>query len=109
MNKKLRFASEYVPLILSHKKTSTWRLWDDKDLSVGDIVEFLESGTQNHFATVKLSKVVEKPLGEFTEEDKKGHEIYTSDEEMYKALSNYYGKPVDKDTIAKIIWFELIT
>ncbi len=109
MNKKLRFASEYVPLILSRQKVSTWRLWDDKDLSVGDMVDFLESGTDKHFATGKLLKVIEKSLGQFTEEDKKGHEKFENDEEMYKTLTKYYGQTVGKDTIAKIIWFELTT
>lgn len=108
MHKKLRFAQDLVPLILSGEKVSTWRLWDDKDLSIGDIVDFIEYGTDKHFATGKLLKVIEKPLGELSEEDKQGHERFASDEEMYKTYTKYYGRTVDKNTLVKLIWFELI-
>ena len=108
MNKKLHFAQNLVPLILSGKKISTWRLWDDKDLSTGDIIYFIESGTDKHFATGKLTKIIEKPLEELTEEDKKGHEMFESDEEMYKTYTMYYKRTVNKNTLVKIIWFELV-
>lgn len=108
MNKRLRFAQDLVPLIPSGEKVSTWRLWDDKDLTVGDIVDFIEYGTDIHFATGKLTKVIEKPLGKLTEDHKQGHETISSDEEMYKTYTNYYGRTVDKNTLVKLIWFELI-
>lgn len=108
MNKKLHFEKKLVPLILSGEKVSTWRLWDDKNLTENDIVDFLESGTDNHFATGKITKIIEKPLGELTEEDNQGHEKFNSDEEMYKTYIRYYGKTVDKTTSVKLIWYELI-
>ena len=40
--KKLHFISKLIPLVLSGEKISTWRLWDDKSLSEGDVVDFLE-------------------------------------------------------------------
>jgi hypothetical protein len=108
MNKRLRFAQDLVPLIRSGEKVSTWRLWDDKDLTVGDIVNFIEYGTDIHFATGKLTKIIEKPLGKLTEVDKQGHEKFSSDEEMYTTYTNYYGRAANKDTLVKLIWFELI-
>ncbi len=108
MNKRLRFAQDLVPLVLSSEKVSTWRLWDDKDLSVDDVVDFIEYGTDKHFATGKLTKVIEKPLGELTEQDKQGHEKFESDEEMYKTYTKYYGRTADKETLVKLIWFELV-
>lgn len=108
MHKKLKFAQHLVPLVLSGKKTSTWRLWDDKDLQVGDTVDFIEFGTDKHFAAAKLTKVLEKPLGKLTEEYKKGHETFATDEEMYATYTRYYGKTADKNTLVKIIWFELL-
>jgi hypothetical protein len=108
VNKQLKFASNLVPLVLSAEKVSTWRLWDDKDLQTGDIVDFLEKKTLKQFATAKLVSVTEKPLGELTEEDKKGHEAFSSNEEMYKTYQTYYNRPVNKDTPIKLIRFELV-
>ncbi len=108
MHKRLKFAQDLIPLILSGEKVSTWRLWDDKGLSTGDIIDFIEYGTNRHFATAKLTKVIEKPLGELTKEDKKGHEKFANDEIMYQTYTQYYNRPVDKNTIVKIIWFELV-
>lgn len=108
MNKKLKFAAPLVPLVLNGSKNSTWRLWDDKDLQTGDTVDFTEHTTQKVFASGTLTKVIEKPLGAITEEDKSGHETFGTDAEMYTTYTNYYGKPVGKDTLVKIIWFKLV-
>lgn len=106
--KKIHFVPNLIPLILSGKKTSTWRLWDDKKLTEGDVTDFIESGTEKHFATAMLTKVVEKRMGDLAEEDKAGHEKYKSDEGMFKTFEGFYKKKVDSDTKVKIIWFRLI-
>lgn len=108
MNKRLKFAQHLVPLVLNGTKTSTWRLWDDKNLQVGDNVDFIEYGTQKPFASATLIEIVEKPLGKLTKEDKSGHETFANDEEMYETYTKYYGKPADKDTLVKLIRFKLI-
>lgn len=107
MNKHLKFSPQLVPLILSGQKVSTWRLFDDKELSVGDIVNFLEHGTGRHFASGRLIRVVEKLMGELTDTDKEGHEKFETDEEMYATYSRYYGKSISEATPVKLIWFEL--
>ena len=101
--KRIHFVPNLVPLILSGEKTSTWRLWDDKDLTTGDIVEFANSETRKVFARAKLTKVVEKPFRDLEEDEKAGHEKYTNEEELFKQFEKYYGKPVDRNTIFKII------
>jgi hypothetical protein len=107
MNKTLKFATHLVPLILDGSKTSTWRLWDDKDLTEGDVVDFLESGTNRLVATGKLTKVYEKTLGTLTAEDKQGHEQFESDGDMYQHYKEYYNREVGADTPLKIIHYEL--
>jgi len=94
---------------MSGKKTSTWRLWDDKDLTTGDVVEFGNSETREVFAKAKLTKVIEKPFKDLNESEKAGHEKYSSEEDLFKQFEMYYGKPVDRNTIFKIIWFDLST
>lgn len=108
MHKNLKFSEHLISPILSGTKTSTWRLWDDKNLSIGDIVDFLEYGTKKHFATARIFKMVEKPLGILTKEDKDGHESFNSDQDMYSTFEKYYNKKVDHETLVKIVWFELI-
>lgn len=108
MKKKLRFSPNLIPLILSGEKFSTWRLWDDKNLSEGDIIDFLESNTKRRFATAELIRIIEKPMEELTKEDKKGHEKFKSDKEMCETYSKYYRRRVSPKTLVKVIWFKLI-
>lgn len=106
--KTLKFRSYLVPLVLSGEKNSTWRLFDDKDLKVGDDVELLEFVTLRHFANAKLTIVIEKPFKDFTPEDKAGHEAFNTDQEMYENYKKYYKTDVGPDTLVKIMWFELV-
>lgn len=106
--KKIRFSPNLVQLILDGTKTSTWRLWDDKDLKTGDVVEFANAETQEVFSIAELTKVIEKPFKDLTEDEKIGHEKYSNIEEMFKKFEGYYNKPVDENTLFKIIFFKLI-
>lgn len=97
-----------LPLILTGKKTATWRLDDDKDLQEGDVVEFVRADKLEVFARAKLTRVIEKPFGELTDEEKEGHEEYESEEELFKTFSGYYDRPVDKETVFKIAKYQLL-
>lgn len=105
--KTLKFESDLAPKILSGEKTTTWRLWDDKDLEVGDEVEFINRSNGEVFTKATLTKVYEKPFRDLTPEDWLGHEEFPSREEMYKTYSGYYRRKVTPDTIVKIIHFRL--
>lgn len=105
--KIVKFRYYLVPLVLSGEKTSTWRLFDDKNLSAGDEIELREFGKNASFGTAIITKVIEKPFSELTSEDKVGHESYRSDEEMYKTYESYYNTHIGPETIVKIIWFTL--
>jgi len=52
--KTVKFRDYLVPLVLSGGKTSTWRLFDDKDLSVGDEIELREFGADIGFAYAQI-------------------------------------------------------
>lgn len=107
-NKTMKFAPDLVPLVISSEKTSTWRLFDDKDLKEGDIVDFIRRPELTKFATAKLTSVIEKPLGKLTQKDKEGHEKFASDEEMYKTYEGYYNQPVSPETTIKLIRFKIL-
>ncbi len=103
----LKFNSELVPMILSGKKTCTWRLWDDKDIQVGDIVTFINKPELKSFAEAEITYVKEKSMGEITKEDEAiiGHERYPDN---YKAYSEYYGREMKHGTPVKVIRFKIL-
>ena len=107
MNKTLKFRPHLVSFIRAGAKTTTWRLFDEKNLQKGDIVDLVEFGSLDTFATAEITDVEEKKLSELTEEDKAGHEGFENDEQMYQTYSTYYNKPVTPDTLVKVIKFEL--
>jgi len=106
--KTLKFRKHLAELIKIGKKSATWRLFDDKNLSVGDEVNFVVWKTGEEFAHVKITFVKETSLGNLMEEDWEGHERFDSDYVMYKTYEKYYNCSVDADSPVKIIKFELL-
>jgi hypothetical protein len=106
--KTLKFRKELSELILNGQKTSTWRLFDDKDLSVGDIVSFVVWETGEEFVRVELIFVKETTFGQLTDNDWEGHETFESEEKMYKVYEEYYKRPVDENSPVKIIKFRFL-
>ncbi|HLP86774.1 MAG TPA: ASCH domain-containing protein [Candidatus Paceibacterota bacterium] len=106
-SKVVKFRDKLAKLILAGEKNLTWRLFDDKDLKKGDIVDLVNWNTGEKFGEAKLTDVYEKKMGEVEESDFDGHEKFTSDEEMYQTYRTYYGDKVGPETIVKIIRFEL--
>lgn len=103
--KNLKFTSELCEQILSGAKTSTWRLFDDKNLSVGDKIEFLNKDTLEKFGVGEIASIKVRTLGTLTDEDWVGHERYASESDMYKTYRGYYGDRVGPHTELKIIHF----
>lgn len=106
--KIVKFRKFLSELILNGEKTTTWRLFDDKNISVGDELILMVKETLEEFAKAKVLSVHEKPLGNLTDEDWEGHEKFSSDEEMYATYKIYYNQDVDENTLVKIIRFELV-
>jgi len=106
--KTLKFSKNLIPLILSGEKDITWRLFDDKNLQVGDEIMFLDTKTKEPFTKVLLIEVQEKTFRDLTEEDKEGHEEFKDDEEMYKTYSDYYTTQIIPNTSLKVIKFKIL-
>ncbi len=94
-------------MIQNGQKTATWRIFDDKDLQVGDDLELVEFETGEVFAKAEIVSVREKKMSEITDEDFDGHESYPSKEDMLKTYQGYYGDRVSWDTVIKMITFKL--
>ena len=106
--KTIKFADELIDLILSGEKTTTFRLFDDKNLSEGDKLEFLRASDSKVFAHAKITKVYEKRLKDLSDEDYKGHEKYESAAQALETFRKYYGDSVAPETIVKIVRFKLL-
>lgn len=105
--KTLKFAPSLVPLVLSKEKDTTWRINDDKDLSVNDQLSCLQiDGTE--FAKAKILWVKMTTFRQLSTEDKSGHEPFSNDEEMYQTYQKYYNQEVTPETILKVVKFQLI-
>lgn len=103
--KTLKFTPELCEQILAGTKTSTWRLFDDKDLTVGDELTFVNKQTLESFGTGKITQLYTKTLDTLEESDWVGHERFASDDIMYHTYRQYYGDNVSPDTDVKIIHF----
>jgi len=105
--KTLKFSEPLVPLILSSKKNTTWRVNDDKNLLVGETIDLLNNLGEK-FSQAEILSIKEKIFGNLDDEDKEGHEKFLSNEEMYDTYSRYYGFNIAPETKLKIIKFKLL-
>jgi len=106
--KTLKFRPELVEQILNGTKRVTWRLFDDKNLSVGDNFKIINSKNGKEYGEAEIVEVKEKKLGEIKDEDFDGHEKYKNQDDMLEHYRKYYGDKVNLDIIVKMIKFELI-
>lgn len=104
----MKFSGQLMPMILSGEKTCTWRLWDDKNFQIGDVVALIKRPELTKFAKAKITDVREKKMGQISEDDEAniGHEPYPDN---YKAYSEYYGREVTAETPVKVIRFVILS
>jgi hypothetical protein len=105
--KTIKFRDYLVPLVLSGEKDCTWRLFDDKDIQVGDNVLLINWNTKEQFGSALIVSVKEKMLKELQDSDFEGHEKFESTEKMYESYRTYYGDNVVPESVVKIIKFKL--
>jgi len=99
--KSLKFDHDQIPDILSGKKTSTWRLNDDKDISVDDTVQFIDKVDPENPKTWRvvgeamINQVTQKRLADIDPHATGKHESFASFEDMIAAYRGRYGDAVD--------------
>jgi hypothetical protein len=103
--KTLKFTPDLCALILTGEKTSTWRLFDEKNLQAGDELLFINKETLEPFGTAVITKLLIKTLGTLTEADWEGHERFESEEIMYQTYRGFYGNTVSPETEVKLLQF----
>lgn len=105
--KTLKFKHDFVEEILNGRKSTTWRLFDDKDLKINDGVELVDASNGNCFGKAIIIEVKENKILDLTEEELKNHE-YENREKMLESHRKYYGEKVNTESIVKIIKFKLL-
>lgn len=110
--KTLKFNHVHAQLIKNGQKTTTWRLFDDKDLSVNDRIKIIDKVTEKDPQSWQVigegvvDEIVEKKLQDITPGDMQGHEGFGSQQEMLDTYRRYYGNRVELSTPVKIIHFD---
>jgi ribonuclease HI len=111
--KQLKFNHSFAELIRQGKKTTTFRMYDDKALSVNDEVELLDKVDPSQpvswkiIAIARIDSIVEKRLSAITEQDLLECEQYDSPDELLTAYRQYYGERVVADMPIKVVRFKL--
>ena len=106
--KTLKFENKLAELVLSGEKDSTWRVFDDKNLSVGDELILINSDTEEEFTKAKITTINEKKFKDISESDYDGHEEYKDNAEMIETYKKYYGDKLNGDSLVKVIKFKLL-
>jgi hypothetical protein len=105
--KSLKFQPHLRDLILNGQKISTWRFFDDKDIQVGNELEFFVNGEEYSFGHATVTDVVEKKVCELTPEELKAQN-YDSVEKVIENHTKFMNREVNKNTDLKIITFRLM-
>lgn len=101
MIKTLKFRPFFIEFILTRDKFVTARLFDDKNLSVGDAVDLLNSETGEKFGNGKIVNIRELSFEEMV---KGAVDI----EGMYAQYKDYYRRDITPTDTVKYIYFEMI-
>lgn len=109
--KSLKLEHELAQAVVAGTKTNTWRINDDKNLSVNDELELIDKvdpampESWRSIGRAKITQITEKRLGDIADTEIDGHELYESREAMYETFKRYYGPDIGDDTPVKIVGF----
>lgn len=107
MSKVLKFTPYLANLIRLGKKTTTFRLFDDKNLNLGDKLILAEKDNfeVKNFAKAEITEIFYKTLETLDFNDFIGHEPV---ENLLEYYSNFYGEKVNWQSEVKVIRFRIL-
>lgn len=106
--KTIKFASNLIPLILKGEKTLTYRYGDKYNhLTKGDIVDVYDASSNELSCQIEI---LSNTISTFDnlQYDAKGHEKYTSKEEMRNIFAGYYQRRIFDNELLLVIEFRLV-
>lgn len=93
--KALKFSHAQAEDILAGKLNVTWRINDDKDISVDDTVEFIDKKDGQAFGTALINQVTIKRFAELS----------LDDVDAITTIKKYYGDDIAPNLHIKIVHF----
>ena len=112
--KSLKINHDFAKNVIAGKAHSTWRINDDKDLHVNDVIHLIDKVDPNKPSSYQpigralITSILEKQIGAITKEDMVGDEKFVSTDELLKTFRRYYGPQVDVKTPMKLIRFDFL-
>ena len=106
--KALKFTPDQIPDIVNKSRFATWRLFDDKQLNVGDKVQFINSENGQVFGSAVIDEIIIKRISDLTESDKMGNEYYKDQASILTALCHYYGSNINPESVIKVIKYTFL-
>lgn len=112
--KTLKFEHDLAQMIQAGTKRTTWRIYDDKDLSVNDDVQLVDKvepenpETWQSVGIAHIDTIIQKRMGDLAPSDYDHHERFNSTADMFETYRKYYGPQVDENTPVKIIGFTVL-
>jgi len=111
--KSLKLDHDIAERVRLGEVTATWRLYDDKDLSVNDQVTLIDKvdpknpATWKSVGTAHIDTVIQKRLRDLGEADYNGVGLNGAVSDALSSLRTYYGPQVDLGTPVKIVRFTI--
>ncbi len=108
--KTLKLNHEEAQLQLAASSGATWRLFDDKDIRVNDVLTLVDKREASPESWAVIGKatvnyIVEKRLADVSDDDLRRSNGYANKDEMFRILRTYYGEHVTWKTPVKIIHY----
>ncbi len=107
--KQIGFSPKYIEDILSGKKTITYRYGEKyfKLFKPHEVIEVIDSSTGKVSALIKVKSIRLIPLSQIPL-NKKGHESYTSTEDVISKLQAFYPNHLNHDSLFTSIEFLIV-
>lgn len=105
--KALKFSPQQSREILAGKRTSSWRMFDEKDLQSGDEILILSDTSKEPIGSGSITKVRTKTLLSTTPEERAA-QGFDDEQRMLDTLRDQFGHKVDWDTEVKIVSFAFL-
>jgi ribonuclease HI len=110
--KTLKLNHDSAQLISEGRANFTWRIFDDKQLSVNDEVQLLDKvdpGNRETWVPIGvgvIESVTEKRIREISESEKQAYEnVYGKIDDVIELFAKLYGKEITDQDVIKIVTF----
>jgi ribonuclease HI len=109
--KQLKFEHTFAKAIKAGNKTATFRINDDKDIRLNDVLQLVDKVDANHPTTwtipgeIHINDVAMVPFEKLSKEQISSAESFASTQEMLQTFRRFYGEHISGETPVLVIGF----